>query len=85
MIITVGPYCVRRITVDLLDNADLHLAARGSRPEGREANCLRRLLDVKFPGTDATAHLEILGRRKDDAIADLFGPVRDVSERTSAP
>jgi len=41
---------------------------------------LRRLLCVKFPGTDAPARLEIAGRRKDDTIADLFGPIRDVSE-----
>jgi hypothetical protein len=41
---------------------------------------LRRLLNVKFPGTDTPARLEILGRRKDDTIADLFGPVRDMSE-----
>src|SRR5215813_9644243 len=41
---------------------------------------LRRLMTVKFPGTNEPARLEILGRRKDDTIAHLFGPVRDVSE-----
>ena len=35
---------------------------------------LRRLLTVEFSGADTPAHLEILGRRKDDAIAELFGP-----------
>ena len=34
----------------------------------------RRLLTVKFPGTDAPARLEILGWRKDETIGDLFGP-----------
>jgi hypothetical protein len=40
---------------------------------------LRRLLSVKFPSTDAPARLEVVGRRKDATIGDLFGPVRDVS------
>jgi hypothetical protein len=36
---------------------------------------LRRLVTVKFPGAEAPARLEIVGRNKDKAIADLFGPV----------
>jgi hypothetical protein len=44
---------------------------------------LRRLLSVKFPGTDAPARLEVVGRRKDATIGDLFGPVRDVFAVTS--
>ena len=36
---------------------------------------MRRLLTVTFPGTEAPARLEILGRRKDDTIAGLFGRV----------
>ena len=40
---------------------------------------LRRLLTVKFPGTNAPARLEIAGRRKDDTIAALFGPLRNGS------